>query len=252
VEREPNPGTATGLALTAAIVLAAAGVVGAGALFVMVQANVGFARWDQSLGRWGADHATSGSTTALRDLSLLGGTTVIVLLAVVVFVVEYIRTRQLSIAGFLATVIVGITLLVNITKLIVDRDRPSIRQLTGFSGSSFPSGHAATAAASFAALALLLGLRRSRMVRTMLTGAAAAIAAMVATTRVMLGVHWFTDVLAGIALGWAWFAVCSIAFGGRLMRFGAPIELAERVSESTSASPPSSQHRPTSRSPARP
>jgi len=40
-----------------------------------------------------------------------------------------------------------------------------------------------------------------------------------------------TDVLAGLAMGWAWFAISSIAFGGRVLRFGQPAEVAERASE---------------------
>jgi undecaprenyl-diphosphatase len=51
---------------------------------------------------------------------------------------------------------------------------------------------------------------------------------------VLLDVHWLTDVIAGLALGWAWFSVCSIAFGGRLLRFGAGAETAARAMETTS------------------
>ena len=40
----------------------------------------------------------------------------------------------------------------------------------------------------------------------------------------LLDVHWLSDVVAGLALGWAWFAACAIAFGGRLLRFGATAE----------------------------
>jgi len=96
-------------------------------------------------------------------------------------------------------------------------------------GSSFPSGHAGTAAACFAALALVIGLGSSPRTKAVLSGAAVGIAAAVASSRVLLGVHWLTDVMAGLAVGWAWFAICSIAFGGRMLRFGAPIEAAERV-----------------------
>src|SRR4029450_9212945 len=82
-----------------------------------------------------------------------------------------------------------------------------------------------------AAAALLLGRGRARPTRALLAGAAVGLAVAVAASRLLLGQHWLSDGLAGLALGWAWFAVCSIAFGGRLLRFGAPGGGAERETE---------------------
>jgi undecaprenyl-diphosphatase len=76
-------------------------------------------------------------------------------------------------------------------------------------------------------------------VQSLLAGAAVFVAIAVAASRVLLGVHWLSDVLGGLALGWAWFALCSIAFGGRLLRLGAPVEAAERASEAAARAPES-------------
>jgi undecaprenyl-diphosphatase len=232
-----NPAPLTGLGLTVALGMIVAGAIAIGALLVMVQHNAGLARYDLSAARWGAHHATATSTRFLRDVSLLGGTYCMIAVAVIAAIAESRRTRTSSVVAFLAVVVIGQLLVMNLTKFVVARPRPDIQRLTGFSGSSFPSGHATTAAATFAAIALLVGRGRSRGVKAGLAAAAAAIAAAVATSRILLGVHWFTDVLAGLAMGWAWFAVCSIAFGGRVLRFGRPAEVAEQASALVDAAP---------------
>ena len=158
----------------------------------------------------------------MRDISLLGGTLGVLVIAAVAGVIEYRRRPNRAIPALLLLTVLGQFAIANLVKVLVSRDRPAISQLTGFSGSSFPSGHAAAAAATFAIIALLMGRGRRRSVRNAIAGAAVGLAVLVAGSRVMLGVHWFTDVLAGMALGWAWLAVCSIAFGGRLLDFGAP------------------------------
>jgi undecaprenyl-diphosphatase len=86
---------------------------------------------------------------------------------------------------------------------------------------------------------LLLSFARGRAQRAVFTGIAGGTAVAVAATRVLLGVHWLTDVIAGLILGWTWFAVVSIAFGGRLLRFAEPVEAAERAVESATGSAPS-------------
>jgi undecaprenyl-diphosphatase len=225
-----DPGPLTGLALTVALVLVTVGAIAVGALLVMVQRDTGLARYDLGAANWGGSHASPTSTDFLRNVSLLGGTTCMIVVALVAAIAEAQRTRTRAVIAFLTLVVAGQLVLMNLTKLIVDRPRPDIQQLTGFSGASFPSGHSTTAAATFAAIALLVGRGRSRSVKAALAATAAGIAAAVATSRVLLGVHWFTDVLAGLAMGWGWFALSSIAFGGRVLRFGRPAEVAEDAS----------------------
>ena len=96
----------------------------------------------------------------------------------------------------------------------MDRARPTINPITETLGPSFPSGHTSLAAAFFAAAALLLSRGRSKRATALLGGAAVGLAVAVAASRVFLDVHWVTDVIAGLGLGWAWFAFCAIAFGG--------------------------------------
>jgi membrane-associated phospholipid phosphatase len=236
-----EPAPAMGIALTAVIMFVVVALAAVGALLVMVQTHTGLAHFDQAFAEFGATHPTPGSTWALRAVSQAGGYVGVIVVALVVAAVESRRTRKRAIVGFLVLVVGGQFLVANLVKLIVDRPRPDLHPLTGFSGSSFPSGHATAAAATYMACAFLLSRRRSLETKAILVGVAAGIAGAVASTRVLLGVHWFTDVLAGLALGWAWFAICSIAFGGPLLRFGTPVAQAEIVASATG--PPADRDR---------
>jgi membrane-associated phospholipid phosphatase len=247
LRRDIDPAVATSVTLavgvTALLVLAA----GIGVLLIMVQTNTGLAKWDLAIARWGADHASAGSTTALRHVSLLGGTAGVLAIALVAGTIEYIRRPNRAIPSLLVLTVLGQFAISNIVKTVVSRDRPDISQLTGFSGASFPSGHATAAAATFAVVALLVGRGRSRGTRNALAGLAIGLAVLVAASRVMLGIHWLTDVVAGLALGWAWLAACSIAFGGRLLQFGAPVAAAVEVARHPSEDALSDAARPPGR-----
>ena len=232
-----DPQIATGLLLTLSIGAVVVGGAVVGLLLWMVRANTGLARSDRGVATWGASNASDATTSILRAITDLGGTRFVVLAAIVVALVETWRVPTWTVPVFVTVVVAGQNLVTNLVKELVDRARPDIDPLAGFSGASFPSGHSAAAAAAYTAFALLLSRRRSQPVQAGLAGAAAAIAVAVAASRVLLGVHWLTDVLAGLALGWAWFALCAIAFGGRLLHFGAPVEIAERADAASTSTP---------------
>ncbi|MFS1303148.1 phosphatase PAP2 family protein [Streptosporangium longisporum] len=88
-------------------------------------------------------------------------------------------------------------------KGIVDRARPDLPQPVAWApGASFPSGHAMGAALGACILVLIaLPFLRTLAARLALWGAAVAVMVFVAYTRVALGVHWTSDVIAGVALG---------------------------------------------------
>jgi len=233
LRRPFDPKTETGVALLFATVVVFASVVGIGVLVAMIRLKTGLERFDVGLAQFGADHASQWSTNAMRNISRLGGTSGVVVLALIATVIEMIRKPSRWLPVFMLLVVGGQLLLSNGIKYLVERARPDISQLTGFSGTSFPSGHSTAAAATFAAIALISTRNRSRRAKIAGAAIAAGVAVVVACTRVFLGVHWLTDVTAGLLLGWGWFAVCSIAFGGRLMTFGHPVATATAVADTT-------------------
>jgi membrane-associated phospholipid phosphatase len=187
---------------------------------------------DDRIARWAADNVNDLPFRLMTWITQLGSTPVILLLALAGGAYGVWRWRRPAILLFLTMVVGGQFLLMNLIKFLVDRVRPDFHRLSVFSGSSFPSGHSTAAAATITALAVVVGLGRSLGARALLIGVAVAIAVAVGCSRVLLGVHWFSDVIAGLALGWSWFALCAVAFGGWMLNFGEPIETSAAGTES--------------------
>jgi undecaprenyl-diphosphatase len=215
---------ATGLALTLAlVVIAAAGVI-VSLLALLVRKSEALSDLDAAAARWAHEHTSALGHDILSSISLLASTEGVIVIGLVAGIIEAIRVPSRWIPVFLIVVSIGDSVVTNTVKGIIDRARPAIDPAAAALGPSFPSGHSSTAAAFYAALALLAWRRRPARVRNVLAGAAVAIAVAVACSRVLLDLHWLSDVIGGLALGWGWFAVCAIAFGGPIMRFGAPVE----------------------------
>ena len=234
-----DPEKATGLALTLALVAVIAGGVVLALLAVVVRGTDVLSGLDSGVAEWGDSHATAWTHDALTLVTYLGETVTVVVVAIVVAVVEIARTRSRWVVPFLVAVILGDKLLTEAIKQLVDRARPELEAVAATLGPSFPSGHTSTATASWAAFALVAGRWWGRRSWPALAGVAVGIAVAVALSRVFLDVHWLSDVLGGLALGWAWFAACAIAFGGRLLSFGAAAQAVGRGA-AEAASPPQS------------
>ena len=229
-----DPRAATGLGLTLALIAIVGGGVILAVLAYLVRGNTGLVRLDESVASWGARHGSAFSTDGLNAVTHLGEPVVVAGLAAILALVESARTRSAWVVPFVLLVVAGNGILTTTVKDLADRVRPTLNPIAETLGPSFPSGHSSWSAAFFAAAALLLSRRRDRHARAVIAGTAAGLVVMVAGSRVLLDVHWLSDVIAGLALGLAWFSICAVAFGGRLLRFGAAADEAARVAEDRS------------------
>ncbi len=114
-------------------------------------------------------------------------------------------------AAFVVLSVVGITILVAVLKAFYERARPDLGSAIPLPHSySFPSGHAATAVVLYGALGLLLAERaESRARATGWLAAAALVAIAIGASRILLNVHFVSDVAAGFAVGLAWISCCA-------------------------------------------
>jgi undecaprenyl-diphosphatase len=138
------------------------------------------------------------------------GTGVIVLTIVAVSGMFLWLTKHKHSALLLMVATVGALLLNGLLKAGFDRPRPTVFEWGQHTvSSSFPSGHAMSAATVYITVAYLAArLQRRRIARALTLLAATALIVLIALSRLYLGVHYPTDVAAGVVIGIAWAAFC--------------------------------------------
>jgi len=146
----------------------------------------------------------------IEGVTELASTLIVVVFTILLIVFFAMRRHWINIGVLLAAVI-GEPVLVGQLKSLFGRARPDIvPHFIEASSFSFPSGHASTAAAFYLTVAALLMLE-FRSARIIIISLAAAVIFLIGFSRIYLGVHYPSDVLAGWAIGAVWASIVLLA-----------------------------------------
>jgi len=235
-----TPGHAVGFALAGLLAAVAAAVVFAGVAEDVIQGN-GAVTTDPTRLAWIAHHRTTALIDGARFFDAAGSVAVVVVLAVIISAFLWWRRVPLAAALAPATAVLSAGAVAAVLKVLVDRPRPSAAyRLVVETDPSFPSGHATgtMALGVSAAIVVAVYLLRRPIARALAVSTGVVLPLAVAASRLELGVHWPTDVVAGLALGATvalvttaaaiWVAGVPERAGGnpRLMRIGALLRTA--------------------------
>jgi undecaprenyl-diphosphatase len=156
--------------------------------------------WDEPIQRFVESSRTPALDRFFLGVSRLGSTVIVIVLGTAAVALTWGRCRAVALA--IAFSMLARPLLEFVLKEVVGRDRPDLIRLVNGTGYSFPSGHVMATIALWGLLPLVVGLfTRSRKAWWASVAVSATIILAVAASRVYLGVHWFSDVTAGIVLG---------------------------------------------------
>jgi undecaprenyl-diphosphatase len=145
----------------------------------------------------------------MADLTSIGGVSVLTLFTAIVIGYLLIGGKRAAALAVLVA-IGGGALLDSALKLGFERPRPDlVAHLVEVRTYSFPSGHAMLSAVTFLTLgALLAAVESGRRLRAYILSVAVLLTLLIGLTRIYLGVHWPTDVIAGWCAGAGWALLC--------------------------------------------
>jgi len=204
----PDPGAGQRARPGWVAVLAVGLAVLAGAAVWAAFTGVGPARFDGAALDESLEERTPTLTALAIVITTLGSTVAMAILAVVVGAWCWWRGRRAD-AVLAVGAMAGASLVFRLLKALLARDRPPVADhLVVETNESLPSGHATMSIVVVGTIVVLAWAGRSTLGRAAMVVVAAAWIGAVGATRVYLGVHWISDVLAGWAVGAAWLALC--------------------------------------------
>jgi undecaprenyl-diphosphatase len=175
--------------------------------------NQGLQHIDSSVHDWAVHERSMGATRFFTLMTLIGGPVGVAAIMVIVAIILAIRRRWWWLLYLVVTAGGGGLLNLELKRYFA-RARPDVAEmLRRANGYSFPSGHAMGSAVAFGALAYLaFRIIKSWPAKTAVMAFLYTLIAAVALSRVYLGVHWISDVLAGVTIGTVWVTTTTVAY----------------------------------------
>ncbi|MGI8426712.1 MAG: flippase-like domain-containing protein [Actinomycetota bacterium] len=167
---------------------------------------------DLPVARFMLEHRSPGVTQFMAAFTHLGDAAFVFPVALLVALLVVWKLKSIQAATFLLAAVGGGTALARLLKLLLHRARPS-DPLVMATGYSFPSTHVVAAVTLSCGIAFILSRRAiPRLVKSLAWIIAVSVSALMAVSRVYLGVHWTSDVIGGAAMGAVWLAACAGAW----------------------------------------
>lgn len=201
---------AIGALLTVGLIVCAAALLVFAVLAVLTESG-----WVQAMDEavllWMYEHSTPFLDSWALKLSTLGSSVVAVMIVLVASAFLWIGRHRWTLA-VLWSAMLGSAVLSTTLKAAFARPRPMLWERTHASEASFPSGHAMSAVVIYGTLAYLVArLESERWMRFLTFGVAGVAILIIGLTRLYLGVHYPSDVIAGYAVALAWATLCALA-----------------------------------------
>ena len=159
---------------------------------------------DKAVTAWFVEHRTDALISAAKLVSTLGSFVSLSILGVLFGIWLWRRGWHVALVVAPLASLVLANLASTVTKALFDRERPPVAlRAVKVTQAAFPSGHATDAAAFFlaASLTLAITIAHHRSTRALIVATGLFLAALIGLSRLVLAVHWLSDVIAGWVLG---------------------------------------------------